>query len=82
MNAFLKRLSFLHFLFLKADESTFFLLVHQLYHFLVMQSYILQILAETGTLPERYRPHKLSGRYSGYWECHIIRETSKQDCPF
>ena len=49
MNAFLERLCFYIFLFLKADESTFFVLVHQLYHFLVMQSYILQILAETGT---------------------------------
>ena len=32
---------------------------------------VVAILAETGTLPERYRPHKLSGKYSGYWECHI-----------
>ena len=32
---------------------------------------VVAILAEDGTLPERYRPHKLSGRYSGYWECHI-----------
>ncbi len=22
-------------------------------------------------LPEKYRLHKLSGQYSGYWECHI-----------
>ncbi len=29
------------------------------------------ILAETGTLPVRYRPHKLSGKYAGYWECHV-----------
>ena len=31
----------------------------------------IKILAETGTLPANYRPHKLSGNYSGYWECHI-----------
>ncbi|MDR2937729.1 MAG: type II toxin-antitoxin system YafQ family toxin [Prevotellaceae bacterium] len=29
------------------------------------------ILAEAGTLPAAYRAHKLSGSYSGYWECHI-----------
>jgi mRNA interferase YafQ len=29
------------------------------------------ILAETGTLPERYKAHKLSGDYEGCWECHI-----------
>lgn len=32
---------------------------------------VAQILAETGTLPEQYRPHKLSGTYEGCWECHI-----------
>ena len=29
------------------------------------------ILAETGTLPIQYRPHKLTGNYAGCWECHI-----------
>lgn len=29
------------------------------------------LLAETGTLPEKYRPHKLSGQYDGCWECHL-----------
>jgi addiction module toxin, relE/stbE family len=29
------------------------------------------ILAKLGSLPPEYRPHKLSGRYEGYWECHI-----------
>lgn len=31
----------------------------------------IEILAETGTLPEKYRAHTLSGNYAGYWECHI-----------
>lgn len=31
----------------------------------------IDILTETGTLPPKYRPHKLSGRYVGAWECHI-----------
>lgn len=32
---------------------------------------VIEILQETGTLPERYRPHKLSGTFEGLWECHI-----------
>ncbi len=32
---------------------------------------VLEILAEEGKLPQEYRPHKLSGNYKGYWECHI-----------
>ena len=31
----------------------------------------INLLAETGTLPAQYRPHKLSGNRSGQWECHI-----------
>ena len=29
------------------------------------------ILAQTGTLPAEYKPHKLSGDRFGEWECHI-----------
>lgn len=29
------------------------------------------LLAENGILPESYKPHKLSGSFSGQWECHI-----------
>lgn len=29
------------------------------------------ILATTGTLPSKYKAHKLVGNYVGYWECHI-----------
>ena len=31
----------------------------------------ISILAETGSLPAKYRPHVLSGKYSRQWECHI-----------
>ena len=31
----------------------------------------IQLLAATGSLPARYRPHKLSGNMDGIWECHI-----------
>ena len=29
------------------------------------------ILAESGTLPEEYNPHQLQGLLAGFWECHI-----------
>jgi mRNA interferase YafQ len=29
------------------------------------------LLAETGSLPEAYRPHPLSGDWKGVLECHI-----------
>ncbi len=32
---------------------------------------VVSILSEKGTLPPEYHPHKLSGNYNGYWECHI-----------
>ena len=32
---------------------------------------VITLLAQTGTLPAIYRPHKLSGNYEGLWECHI-----------
>lgn len=31
----------------------------------------LNILQQEGKLPQQYRPHKLSGKYSNYWECHL-----------
>ena len=31
----------------------------------------MSILAENGKLPVKYKAHKLSGDYSGCWECHI-----------
>ena len=32
---------------------------------------VVDLLTENGSLPPKYRPHKLSGNYSGCWECHI-----------
>jgi mRNA interferase YafQ len=32
---------------------------------------VMSILAQNGNLPNKYKPHKLSGKYSGCWECHI-----------
>lgn len=32
---------------------------------------VVRLLAETGTLPAKYRPHMLTGNYAGIWECHI-----------
>ena len=32
---------------------------------------IITILADCGKLPAKYKPHVLSGKYAGVWECHI-----------
>lgn len=32
---------------------------------------VITLLAESGTLPPQYKSHKLSGKWSGFWECHI-----------
>ena len=32
---------------------------------------VVALLAETGSLPPQYRPHKHSGDLKGFWECHI-----------
>ncbi|MBQ9294244.1 MAG: type II toxin-antitoxin system YafQ family toxin [Bacteroidaceae bacterium] len=31
----------------------------------------MDLLADTGTLPAQYHPHRLSGNRQGQWECHI-----------
>ena len=32
---------------------------------------VITILSDSGTLPPRYKPHKLTGEWAGLWECHI-----------
>ncbi len=32
---------------------------------------VINLLASTGTLPQKYRPHKLSSKFKNAWECHI-----------
>ena len=32
---------------------------------------VVELLAEEGALPAGYGAHKLSGEWSGVWECHI-----------
>lgn len=32
---------------------------------------VLQLLKETGTIPQEYKPHPLTGNYKGYMECHV-----------
>ena len=32
---------------------------------------VVTLLAESGTLPLRYKAHKLTGEWNGFWECHI-----------
>lgn len=31
----------------------------------------MRLLAANGSLPAKYRPHKLSVKLQGVWECHI-----------
>ena len=31
----------------------------------------MRLLAANGSLPAKYRPHKLSGKFQGVWECYI-----------
>ena len=32
---------------------------------------VFELLALTGSLPAKYKPHKLTGNYAGFLECHI-----------
>jgi len=32
---------------------------------------VARLIANDGYLVQEYRPHKLSGKYAGCWECHI-----------
>jgi mRNA interferase YafQ len=32
---------------------------------------VMVLLREQGKLPNRYKPHILSGNYANFWECHI-----------
>ena len=31
----------------------------------------LNLLERTGKLPAKYKPHKLSGKFKEFWECHV-----------
>ncbi len=35
---------------------------------------VVDLLCENGELPKEYRPHKLSGKHEGLWECHILSD--------
>ena len=32
---------------------------------------VLLLLQENGTLPDKYYPHKLTGNWAGFMECHV-----------
>jgi len=32
---------------------------------------VIELLRLNGHLPTIYKPHKLSGKYAGCWECHL-----------
>lgn len=31
----------------------------------------IELLRQSGKLPDKYKPHKLAGKYKGLWECHL-----------
>lgn len=33
---------------------------------------VVRLLESSGSLPPKYKSHKLSGQYEGKWECHIM----------
>jgi mRNA interferase YafQ len=39
---------------------------------LALLEVVILLLEETGQLPPKYKPHKLSGNYRNCWECHIL----------
>lgn len=38
---------------------------------MVLLEETIQLLAQSGKLPPEYKAHKLKGKYTGCWECHI-----------
>ena len=32
---------------------------------------VLELLESSGQLPKHFKSHRLSGKYNGFWECHI-----------
>ena len=32
---------------------------------------VITLLVEKGSLPQKNKPHKLTGNFKGFWECHI-----------
>jgi len=32
---------------------------------------VVTLLVTNGNVPAKYKPHKLTGNYKGFWECHI-----------
>jgi len=36
--------------------------------------HVIGMLADSGSLPVEYRPHKLSGNHDNDWECHITSD--------
>jgi mRNA interferase YafQ len=54
----------------KQFEKDFVLCAKRKYNLDLLDE-VIELLELKGTLPSRFRPHRLSGSYSKYWECHI-----------
>ena len=51
-------------------EKDFIRCVKRNYHLKLFEDVIAQ-LETNGRLPAKYKPHKLTGQYKGFWECHV-----------
>lgn len=38
---------------------------------LILLNSLIEQLESKGTVSSKYKPHKLTGNYKGFWECHI-----------
>jgi len=48
--------------------------LHKKHYDVHILSDITKLLQQNGTLPARYRPHILHGKWYGYFECHVGRD--------
>lgn len=48
--------------------------LHKKHHDVQVLTDITKILQRDGIVPTRYDPHKLHGKWSGYFECHVAHD--------
>lgn len=54
----------------KKFRKDFKVVSNRKYNLLLLEE-VIGHLVETGTVPPKYKPHKLTGNFSDTWECHI-----------
>ena len=51
-------------------KKDFKVVTNRRYNLLLLEE-VIDHLVDTGTVPPKYKPHKLTGTFSDTWECHI-----------